>query len=547
MPLSNSVIRRYTPPTCTLEVLAQDSPLSRWMGKTVLKQLSFELRFDDPRLPEESRLPIRGDRDQLEALCDAVTSYVQEFLQQSPESFWLSFAGPQDSSKVADDSQLTDFPPISLPVRTQTLQSFPSQFPPTKIYLEPSSYLSHKLFLGSLANQTSGPVIQLSLLQLFDLATALDEYSADIMALPTLEHTRSSVASFPAWAPVAAVLVLGVGLLPITWQYVNQTKSSQQQVAKTPTTESDQIALQALPSPSPNPQTGLTPPDTLALPPIPPAGSIQPSPAPLATTEANPANIPNSPLLNNPALSQPQPNTTANSPTPNLPTSGSGLIIPPATSPNLSNIPQLSAPITSPNQPTTATKPNPKTTIPGAISQAEIDLPNRRELPSSLSGSRSTVSPNISTAPPLPTIPNERVSKLQGDSNSGSTTSSARSSQQQLVGRLRAQSTPSPTEVSTDSTLFDTPQVAEARQYLQQRWRPPTGFNQTLEYSLMLGVDGTVERILPLNKAARDYVETTGMPNIGEPFVSPNRYGRNVRLRAVLSPGGKVQILPETE
>ncbi len=151
MPLSNSVIRRYTPPTCTLEVLAQDSPLSRWMGKTVLKQLSFELRFDDPRLPEESRLPIRGDRDQLEALCDAVTSYVQEFLHQSPESFWFSFAGPQDSSKVADDSQLTDFQPSSLPATTKTLQSFPPHLPQSKIYLEPSSYLSHKLFLGSLA------------------------------------------------------------------------------------------------------------------------------------------------------------------------------------------------------------------------------------------------------------------------------------------------------------------------------------------------------------------------------------------------------------
>ena len=46
----------------------------------------------------------------------------------------------------------------------------------THIHIESSSYLTHNLFLGSLANQTSGPVIELSLLQLFDLATALDEY-----------------------------------------------------------------------------------------------------------------------------------------------------------------------------------------------------------------------------------------------------------------------------------------------------------------------------------------------------------------------------------
>ncbi len=80
MPLSNSVIRRYTPPTCTLEVFAQSSPLSRWMGKTVLKHLSFELRFDDPRLPEEHRVPIRGD-------CGAPKLYVMQSQTMYSNSF----------------------------------------------------------------------------------------------------------------------------------------------------------------------------------------------------------------------------------------------------------------------------------------------------------------------------------------------------------------------------------------------------------------------------------------------------------------------------
>jgi hypothetical protein len=511
------------------------------MGKTVLKQLSFELRFDDPRLPEESRLPIRGDRDQLEALCDAVTSYVQEFLHQSPESFWFSFAGPQDSSKVADGSQLTDFQPSSLPA-TKTLQSFPSHIPQRNIYLEPSSYLSHKLFLGSLANQASGPVIQLSLLQLFDLATALDEYSADIMALPTLETTRSSVVNFPAWAPVAAVLVLGVGLLPMTWQYVNQTKSNQQQVAQTRTTESDQIALQT--SPPPSSQTDLLPPDS--LPPMPPVGSVQPPPtSTVPTTDPitalNPSLPNNLPTSSNPSRSKSPTTTSPNLPPGNLPLSGNA-------NPTFANIPQLGAPTTS-AKPQIAIKPNPTTNIPGAISQAEIALPNKRELPPSLSANRRTVSPNIpTTAPPLATIPNQTASKLEAEYNPTSTAPSARSNDNLLVARLRAGNTSSTsTQASRDSTLFDTPQVAEARQYLQKRWQPPAGLRQTLEYSLMVGVDGSVERILPLNKAARDFVETTGMPNIGAPFVSANRYGKNVRLRAVLSPNGKVQILPETE
>ncbi|MHC5831317.1 MAG: DUF4335 domain-containing protein, partial [Nostoc sp.] len=103
------------------------------------------------------------------------------------------------------------------------------------------------LFLGSLANHASGPVIQLSLLQLFDLASALDEYSTDVMALPTLNSTTSTL-RFPTWAPVAAVLVLGVGLLPVTWQYANNMREKQQHTAKTADPAAVKTALEPSPS-----------------------------------------------------------------------------------------------------------------------------------------------------------------------------------------------------------------------------------------------------------------------------------------------------------
>ena len=64
---------------------------------------------------------------------------------------------------------------------------------------------------------------------------------------------------------------------------------------------------------------------------------------------------------------------------------------------------------------------------------------------------------------------------------------------------------------------------------------------------MLIGVDGKVERILPLGKAARDYVDSAGMPGVGQPFVSANTSGQNVRIRAVLSPNGKVQTFPESE
>ncbi|BAZ51791.1 hypothetical protein NIES4103_44490 [Nostoc sp. NIES-4103] len=561
MPLTNSVIRRYTPPTCTLEILAQSSPLSQWMGKTVLKKLRFELRFDDPKLPEERRVPIRGDRDQLEALCDAVTSYVQEFLQQPPESFWISFSGLQDSSKVLHDSELTDFQQSPLP--TKTFESFNSQLP-GKIYLESSSYLTHNLHLGSLANQASGRVIQLSLLQLFDLATALDEYSSDVMALPNLEKSNT-FRQLPAWAPVAAVLVLGVGLLPITLQYANNVRQKQPQTAQKTAPSQEEVAL--APSDSldfPTPQPGLTPGDDLqrSLPSL----SSAP-PLPTSALPEKPLTSPGSGL----------PSTNSQSPISGLPPSSlaspkNAGAIPPGTIPGLNSNQQGGVTATIPGQ-QIAIAPNLQQNPTGSTSPSQLNLPKKRDLPSRFSSSTGSSASNIPVVPPsasnIPgnggnnTLPQGYApinpSQLQTGINSPQTFSSTAqpssklaptnsSSPTSLAERLRAasQTSVSP-DSANDNTLFDTPQVAEARNILTKRWQPPSGLTQSLEYSLMLGVDGTIERILPLNKPAREYVNSAGMPDIGKPFVSANRYGKNARIRVILSPDGKVQTFPESD
>ncbi|MEO1561595.1 MAG: hypothetical protein AAFS12_18925, partial [Cyanobacteria bacterium J06632_19] len=103
------------------------------------------------------------------------------------------------------------------------------------------------------------------------------------------------------------------------------------------------------------------------------------------------------------------------------------------------------------------------------------------------------------------------------------------------------------TAAANRETLFDTNQVAEVRNYLRKRWQPPRGLKQPLQYSLTVGVDGALEQILPLTKAARDNVDRAGIPEIGQPFVSSSRNGQNVRVRAVLRANGKVQVFPETD
>ncbi|GAC1468469.1 MAG: hypothetical protein NVSMB70_13760 [Chamaesiphon sp.] len=96
------------------------------------------------------------------------------------------------------------------------------------------------------------------------------------------------------------------------------------------------------------------------------------------------------------------------------------------------------------------------------------------------------------------------------------------------------------------SRLFDTiPQVSEARNKLQQRWKPPQGLTQNLQYNLLLSGDGSIERIVPLTEAAKTYIDRTGMPGPGEPFVSPLGGGHASTIRAVLNSDGKVETFLE--
>ncbi len=60
MARSHSVLRRYTPPTCTLEVIARDSALSRWVGKPVVNDLRFQLSLDDPKLEREDWVVVKA-------------------------------------------------------------------------------------------------------------------------------------------------------------------------------------------------------------------------------------------------------------------------------------------------------------------------------------------------------------------------------------------------------------------------------------------------------------------------------------------------------
>jgi hypothetical protein len=150
------------------------------MAQPVLKNLRFQLSLDDPKVPKDQWVTLRGDRAQLEALCEAVSTYVQHFLEQS--------------YKPADELVLASQVGAIAPARTIKEEFFtPQATQPNAagIVLQPKGLLTHELVLGSLATEETGPVVRLSALQLFDLANALDEYTAEMVTLPNLQPARS--------------------------------------------------------------------------------------------------------------------------------------------------------------------------------------------------------------------------------------------------------------------------------------------------------------------------------------------------------------------
>lgn len=235
-PLSNEVVRKYTAPTCTLEIAANASVLARWTQKPTLKNQRFNLRFDDPRMGEDQWVVLRGDRLKLEALTDAVTHYVQTFLTRSP-----TFAS---SETDLVDLSLTG---VFLPENIQTH--------PQGITLQPKGLLAHTLTLGTLATEATGPDLALTSTQLADLASVLDEHSAETIALPVLKRDFAWTRSTAVWGKIAAGALLSVGL---TATVLNQFgKSNQQPIVATSASSNDQ---RNAPVPLPVPTPSFSPP-----------------------------------------------------------------------------------------------------------------------------------------------------------------------------------------------------------------------------------------------------------------------------------------------
>ncbi len=517
---------RYTPPTCTLDIKAQSSPLARWTNQPLLKQLNFRLSFDDPRLPPDRQVAIQGDRTQLELLYNAVTNYVQQLLQQSPAQLSAHYFQEADStrtngnlsglSEAWDEEEALSFSadfPADFPARSSNSSSV-VMLPTASIYLKPSGFVSHQLFLGPLATETSGPFVQLGTLQLFDLATALDEYAAEVMALPQLEASEPQAYHPALWAGAgAAATLLAVGVTATLLRLQQQpTTIATQTVSHSPTQP------QAVPN-APSPLSGPPPPVSPRI--------ATPTPAPAAAAKTDKAA----------QESQPQPVEKVTPPPPVNPT-------------------PIPIPSDAPSQPADGQS-RQSIAIPGGdASPANPDSNPAPNSPPPNSEPPRVAAPLPPVAPPpppaaypqpiAPTAPTDRNTGLPNFSSPDTPDSSV---QGEIAGGQRPPNRFAAEAPEPQGTAFDvTPQVAQVRQYFQDRWQPLEGLTRPLDYTLILNADGSVQQAIPLGHTAENYLDRTGIPLEGEsiaPASDPN--APPARIRLSLEPNGEVQTFLESD
>ena len=172
----SSTIHRFTPPTCTLEIIGKKSLFSRWISSDVLPKFQFKLKFDDPRQTTLKQVTIQGNQQELLQLQTAIQQYIQIQLQSS--------------------------------FQIKNLQTTPKpEFIRDKIpYLTPQGLMHHELFFGFLTHNSDRHSIRLGTVQLFDLVTALEAYQTKILASKT-KQPQSWQKIIPLGGGIATVAI----------------------------------------------------------------------------------------------------------------------------------------------------------------------------------------------------------------------------------------------------------------------------------------------------------------------------------------------------
>ncbi len=249
---NNLTTRTYTAPTCTLIISSKEQ---RSRDRQQFEPIDFMLHLDPPDGDELDRVTLSGQPHQLDYLHQIVSQYIAELVAHFPLATPADRPVPPSAAPApidADDLATTD--PLAnddrLTSRLGILKNLPGlrnslakltssdradaganftakpsisrlvnsnkqpdnrqqirpddidsisigndEPPTTAPYLTSAGHrsLDHQLHLGTLTNRTSGEIVTLSAIQLFDLATVLDEYVAEHITTGSGEHRAATI------------------------------------------------------------------------------------------------------------------------------------------------------------------------------------------------------------------------------------------------------------------------------------------------------------------------------------------------------------------
>lgn len=482
---SNTPLRRYTPPTCTLELWDKRSYLSRWREKASPKELNFVLNFDDPKLLEEQQVTLQGDFPQLEVLCDVVACYAQNLLYQTVNC--LTFTHQSSFEDTSCSVELSSSIPSIEKINELNL-------PPS---LRPKGFLSHQLNLGSLEIKASHSFVSLTSSQLFDLLNALEDYQEDLSVLSSSKNSIQGQGIW-VWTSTAVVALLALAIPIFGPKYFDRLNSGDVSIIQNQESSEQRLSfLDVLPPVPPPPSVPIPSP---SMPPM--LATKDPLPPPEKISIADP------PLRN--------PSIDIKTPTP----------------------PVLSPPSVLPFASPQSLAANNYYQVHNELSAEDILTLQRARVPAIMPSSPLTITDRINAISSIPTPPSLQVETLVERSPEKQTP------QTPIVNPLSEDYIFA--EPTLQTTLLDAiPQVAEARQYFQQRWQPPRNLAQTLEYRLIVQPDGSLKQAVPLGKAAIVYYQKASIPTPGSAFVSSLDISENQTIRLVLSPNGRVKTFLE--
>ncbi|AFZ48071.1 hypothetical protein Cyast_2121 [Cyanobacterium stanieri PCC 7202] len=277
-----SLYKSYTPPTCTLNIYNPPSflPLK---GQNLAPDYTFELSFDDPRMPSQDLIMLRGDRTLLEKMRAKMNQYLDKYLEN------LDFEQEEVNEEQNDDFLIVSNGQLYHRIKTEDHQSIK---------------LTHTQFL--------------------DFTNALENFYLDFR--DSENKVYSPFAPFKSIVGVSAIALMVVGGF---WWYNSTTVTEEVEEIET-ATETEFPEFPEVEPPTPLDRDSLPP---ISLPDVPDnLLGRQPLPPPTGDIPLPPADFPPPPLENNGSgleLPAPPPPTSGNA-TPPPPTSGGSSPPPPA-------------------------------------------------------------------------------------------------------------------------------------------------------------------------------------------------------------------------